>query len=81
MELQYSKTDTKSSKQQISNNDTSCHFCKVELSSGNKLYNAVFEEKQIKVCPLCDIIVNNKKKHIEMCLLSYSELSQKEIIK
>lgn len=84
MELQYSKNDTKLSK--FVSNDTICYFCKAELG-GNKShkynynYNAVYQENTIKICPLCNIIVNNTKKHIEMCLLGYSELSQKKIIK
>lgn len=79
MELQYSKNDTKVSKPV--SNDTICYFCKAELGGGNKSYNVVFEEKPVKVCPLCNIIVGNKKKYIEMCLLGYSTLSQKKIIK
>jgi hypothetical protein len=80
MELTYSKQQV-SKQLVVSGNDQPCYFCKSELGGGDKLYNATHQEKTIKVCPLCDIIVNNKKKHIEMCLLCYSELSQKKIIK
>lgn len=50
-----------------------CEYCKYEVN--------LVDYNNKKICGLCNIIYNNKKEHVNMCLLGYSTLSQNEIVK
>ena len=55
-----------------------CYFCDFD----DTLTDTHYEDKLINVCYLCNILINNKKEYVNMCVLGHSEkLSQKEIVK
>lgn len=57
--------------------ETACNFCQCDKNLSDEYY----EDKPIKTCFLCRIVMANKKEDVYRCLLVHSSLSQLDIIK